>query len=448
MIFHLNHRYLFLLIVLFLILVFFPRELYLTTDSMFYLQSAESLVNEFQYKSFFKDIWVYNTHFPPVLSILIALISLTGLSYANSFLIFQILNLLICSFLLFEMTDNYRLKTRYLIFFSFILVFFQVFQMAWSEPLFLSCLFIILFFWKKWLAHGKFEHFWIFGFAVLPLIRYAGLFFIPVFIILYKLKKNYDKKFIINILLITIPIGLWILRNKLIADSATNRVFSFKAENYLVIWEGFITIRNFFLPLPIFSNDLTRIFIFIFSIGFIYFLFKVKLEFLKGVLLASFIYFSILSISIFTMDNSTPMDFRLLSPFILLIFLFLIFYFDEKYLTIMLPIHCMFHVLALNFYWIPNHKNDSIQIWAKNNPDVMQFINENENEHFIADQYTCNLLTHITKRQVSYFDNKHTLKMYPKGYYITIIDSVFVNDSNTLSLHKIHKNIAKYSIND
>ena len=316
----------------------------LSPDSISYIGVADSLIHgkglvvPFGFPPF-----THLTQFPPLYSILIAILSLSGASLQVSARILNLIILvifyLVANKLLLQIDTN-LLSVRFLIL-TLIAVsatFLTITSMAWSETLMITLGLIgfYLLFMNKERNNNLVTIFTGFIFALAILTRYAAITYLGA-AVLYKLffikRDNFKQKFI-QILLLTIPgfllLSGWLLFNSSTGGSATNRSFNFHMLTYSHLQELLTTISSWFL-VPISTPTvikllLTSIIILVFLILFIRELAQViknsrpSLPFLLMVFILVYTFFVLFS-KVF-LDANIPLDFRILSPlFISSIFL-------------------------------------------------------------------------------------------------------------------------------
>ncbi len=163
------------------------------------------------------------------------------------------------------------------------------------------------------------------------LSRYVGVTLIlPVLIsILFFEQRTLRARFHDSLklcLIAVLPLGLWIIRDVIVAHSATNRALTFHPVNISHVIELITTMNRYWIPIPI--NDYLKTLLLLLGIAFVVFGFGVRLKdhirrirdidagLVIQVLSISFIveYIVFLFLSISFVDAYTHLDSRILSP--------------------------------------------------------------------------------------------------------------------------------------
>jgi hypothetical protein len=235
----------------------------LTPDSFSYVAGARALSEGrgfcVPFTGFLdKRDFVPLTHFPPLYpSFLAATATLTGtdpiLSARYVALSFCLLNVLLCFLVLLRLTENRIISALGVILFLFSPDIVTAHFMAWSEPLFYTCLFLMIFFMIRYTETPGALFVGLAGFAVAlsVLVRYAGLALMVATLMPLFLRDLSARKRLQHILIFafaTIPAWLWMLRNMLVAGSATDRVISSDVMPAALISAGLQTLSHWFLP--------------------------------------------------------------------------------------------------------------------------------------------------------------------------------------------------------
>ena len=261
-----------------LILKATPEGLELSDDSIAYIAGARSMLAGNGYREAWLESNQPVTHFPPGYSSVLAFFGLFGLDplrgtrFVNA-LLFGI-NAALLGILIWRMTPS---LTAGLVAAGLFVVsgdMLQVHAAAMSEPLFIFL--SLLAFWNFDLyfelppsSIGKGiagEWWWLVASGVFAgmayLTRYAGLALVATFIVaIFILRTNWKKRFAsIGIFLAGfLPFALgWAIRNRLVAENATNRTFawhSITAENIEI---GKYTISSFLVPVETWRRILAK----------------------------------------------------------------------------------------------------------------------------------------------------------------------------------------------
>jgi len=236
-----------------------PEGAGLSDDSIAYIAGARSMVAGHGYR----EAWLASnqpvTHFPPAFPSVLALFGFIGIDplhaarFVNAFLFFLTAGLL--GILAWRMTPS--LTAGLVIAGLFVLSgdLLQVHAVAMSEPLFIFV--SLLSFWMFDLYFEREHHWpWLVACATLVgiayLTRYSGLALVATFVVaLLILRKSWKERFTSIAIFIagTLPWILgWTIRNKLVAENATNRTFAWHpitAENLHI---GLRTVADALFP--------------------------------------------------------------------------------------------------------------------------------------------------------------------------------------------------------
>jgi hypothetical protein len=242
----------------FLILYATPQGLGLSDDSIAYIAGARSLLSGDGYR----EAWLASngpvTHFPPGFSSLLALVGLGGLDplrgarFVNA-LLFGI-NTFLLGLIGWRMTQAKVAGIALALLFVLNSSLLRVHAVAMSEPLY------IFFSLAAFLAFSEYfrleKNAWLVVSGVLVafayLTRYAGLALLATFLVaLILLQGTWKKRFAGMGMLLTgfapLLIG-WSIRNKLVADNATNRKLVFHALTPENIETGVYNVSEFLIP--------------------------------------------------------------------------------------------------------------------------------------------------------------------------------------------------------
>src|SRR5512141_1792200 len=236
-----------------------PEGLGLSDDSIAYIAGARSMVAGHGYR----EAWLASngpvTHFPPAFPSVLAFFGIFGIDplhaarFVNAFLFG--LNAALLGILAWRMTPS--LTAGLVLAGLFVLCgdLLQVHAVAMSEPLFIFL--SLLSFWMFDLYFERNYHIWLGACATFVglayLTRYSGLALLATFVVaLLILKKGWKEKLTSTAMFIagTLPwiIG-WTIRNKLVAENATNRTFVWHpitADNLQI---GLRTLADAFFPI-------------------------------------------------------------------------------------------------------------------------------------------------------------------------------------------------------
>jgi 4-amino-4-deoxy-L-arabinose transferase-like glycosyltransferase len=236
-----------------------PNGLGLSDDSIAYIAGARSLAAGEGYR----EAWLASnqpvTHFPPAFSSVLAFFGLFGIDplraarLVNAFLFGA--NTALLGILGWRMTPSLTAGVVLAALFVTSSEMFQVHAVTMSEPLFIFL--SLLSFWMFDLYFERDHHWWwlaacgtFVGMAYLT--RYAGLALVATYLLaLLILHKDWRKRFTsAGILLASVlPWMLgWSLRNRLVAENATNRAFAWHPLTLETIAPGLRVFSEFLIP--------------------------------------------------------------------------------------------------------------------------------------------------------------------------------------------------------
>lgn len=262
----------------FLVLKATPEGLHLSDDSIAYIAGARSMLAGDGYR----EAWLASneptTHFPPGFSSVLAFFGLFGLDplrgtrFVNA-LLFG-LNTGLLGILVWRMTPSLTAGLVIAALFVTNGDMLQVHTAAMSEPLFIFlslCAFwnFDLYFERPPSSVGRGiagEWWWLVACAAFAgmayLTRYAGLALVATFIVaICVLRTSWRKRFTsIGVFLagfLPFAVG-WALRNRIVAESGTNRVFVWHPITGENIKLGFYTFSNFLIPVESWRKALAK----------------------------------------------------------------------------------------------------------------------------------------------------------------------------------------------
>jgi len=252
-----------------LILYSTPEGLGLSDDSIGYIAGARSILDGQGYR----EAWLASngpvTHFPPGFSAVLAFVGLSGLDplrgarFLNSLLFGA--NVLLLGIIGWRMTQSQAAGIVAALLFAVNASLFNAHAVAMSEPLY------IFFSLAAFLAFSEYfkseKNTWLAVTGVLVafayLTRYAGLALLATFIVaLILLNDSWKKKlasagvFLVGFL--PFAIG-WGIRNKVVADNATNRTMVYHPLTAENIETGIYNISEFLIPVEDWRRALIQI---------------------------------------------------------------------------------------------------------------------------------------------------------------------------------------------
>lgn len=236
-----------------------PEGAGLSDDSIAYIAGARSMVAGHGYR----EAWLASdqpvTHFPPAFPSVLAIFGFLGADplHAARFVNALLFGLSagVLGILAWRMVPSLTAGLVLAGLFVLCADLLQVYSVAMSEPLFIFL--SLLSFWMFDLYMERNYHIWLGACATFVglayLTRYSGLALLATFVVaLLILKKTWKEKLITSAMFIagTLPFILgWTIRNKLVADNATNREFVWHpilAENLRI---GLRTVTEALFPI-------------------------------------------------------------------------------------------------------------------------------------------------------------------------------------------------------
>jgi 4-amino-4-deoxy-L-arabinose transferase-like glycosyltransferase len=223
-----------------------PAGIGLTNDSVAYIAGARSILAGTGYS----DIWLDSslealTHYPPLLSLTLAGIGALGLDPQRGARLLNILlfaaNTGLMGLLSWRMTKSQLFSILLALLFALSAPLLTIHAYALSEPLFLFFSFLAFIFFGFAMDEKKEERgkknlssfFFLCGLAasLATLARYSGLALVATFLLsTFLLAPTWGEKFkksAIFLAGVIPPLAAWFIRNRLVAESATNRSFVF-----------------------------------------------------------------------------------------------------------------------------------------------------------------------------------------------------------------------------
>jgi hypothetical protein len=363
-----------------------PEGLGLSDDSIGYIAGARSILSGQGYR----EAWLASngpvTHFPPGFSSLLALISLSGLDPLRSARFLNALLFGTNSFLLgvigWRMTKSQIAGVVLALLFAVNASLFNAHAVAMSEPLYIffslaAFLTFSNYFYSSPSPRGRGQgEGWLVATGILTafayLTRYAGLALLATFLLALILLHNTWKKrltsagiFISSMLPFLIG---WGIRNKIVADNATNRTLVYHPLSAENIETGIYNISEFLIPIETWRRALIRIpnfFIIliaiIISVLLIWLVYKgLKkffqpatetpeiLSFTNGLYIFGYLASIVLTMMLF--DASTKFKLRILSPVYVSLLILLVFFgywLWQKRSTLLRGVVVLFTILIL-----------------------------------------------------------------------------------------------------
>ncbi|AUC82358.1 glycosyltransferase family 39 protein [Lacinutrix sp. Bg11-31] len=395
----------------------FPYKLGLSPDSVSYIFTAESILKG---NGVVNEYGVFVSHWPPLYTILLALVSKITLAniqlsalYLNAVLIFSL------PILYFQIIKAVNLKYTYKILLPIILV------VSWAtlrhrflltEGLFLTLLLLVILFFLKWVKHNKIKYLIASGLlsSLLILTRYAGIGFLAgfCFYLLFIQPKSIRYKFKtlgIYIISTSFLFLIWLLYYKGMDTSKSIREFQF----HPISWLQLISIFKVMAKWIISTIPIGIAFLFLIIVGLASSKITTTLQLIKEniaisktylsliiILIVSYILFIIIALTFF--DSRIPISNRIFSCLypLLLMLIALVFNFsiEKKRLNnlVLIGFVLLFcgAIYRTSTQWI-YHYNNGTGYTAKRwkNSEVIKYIESSDslniysNAHDIARFY-------------------------------------------------------------
>lgn len=315
-----------------------PSEAGVNPDSTVYIGGAKGLLTGNGYS----DHGIPITHYPPLYSTLLAITGFftTNLIHAAHFLnalLFGIDMALVSLIVYFAAGRNYMITTIAILLFASLEPILFLYSWVWSEPLFitfsLACIILLNQYFQKPTLFAFIASSIFLGLTLIT--RYIGIAFLPAALFMILLgeggldfRRRIRNAFLWGILA-CVPLGILIIRNMMVAGSATNRSLIFHPASHFIL--RFITSLYYFISPTTLPDGLRPVlFGFLFAMvltPFVIFFFRHpkhkywrSIEILMAVscFLFFIFYLVFLYISISLFDFSTPPDLRILSPIFLI----------------------------------------------------------------------------------------------------------------------------------
>ena len=347
------------MMIVFVCVRFYKNSVYgigVSHDSIFYINLANGLLQFHSYETHFGKEVLYNTHYPPLYSAILAFLSLiVSQPIEQVALIFNIflyvLNAIILGLIVRKATNN-NLYLMIIGIISFFLAadLYLVHFHLWTEPLYLFLTnlgFLMLLNYQT--SDNKNWKYFIISVILLGLAcitRYVGItaiFVCILWLIYHNFFENYwvNKGNIFSIFSFKIlkngiafgiisiaPLLFWLMRNKIQSNNLTSREITYEAITEKILFEGVQTIKNWvvnkYLQEPIMCYFITIVFVlFLFIIPVllklnkrlvINYINQDNLKIVTLLLFYIFVYFSFLIVNKMYIDHGTPMDSRILTP--------------------------------------------------------------------------------------------------------------------------------------
>jgi len=251
-----------------------PTGVGLANDSVAYIAGARSILQGTGYS----DIWLDSsleaiTHYPPLLSLTLAVIGALGIDPLRGARILNILlygtNIGLMGLLGWRMTKSHMAGILLALLFLLNASLLRIHIFAMSEPLFLFFSLLSFLFFDFSLEARNSElvtrySLLLTGFltGLAFLTRYSGLALIATFLVaLILLRTNWRSRFSSLALFLggaVPPLAAWFIRNKLVAGNVTNRTFQYHPITAENIQPGIYNFSQFLMPIETWRRGLVK----------------------------------------------------------------------------------------------------------------------------------------------------------------------------------------------
>jgi hypothetical protein len=253
----------------FLILYATPQGLGLSDDSIAYIAGARSLLSGLGYR----EAWLASngpvTHFPPGFSSVLALVGLSGLDPVRGARLVNSLLFGANTFLLgligWRMTKAYLGGLILAILFVVNASLLRVHAVAMSEPLYIFLTLASFLCFDNYFA-GRGQRWLVFAGSFVGmayLTRYAGLALLVTFVVaIILLRDTWSWRITRSLVFIASAapwIAAWSIRNKLVADNATNRTLVYHPLTAENIQMGIYNFSEFLVPVEMWRRALVKV---------------------------------------------------------------------------------------------------------------------------------------------------------------------------------------------
>ena len=251
-----------------------PAGIGLTNDSAAYIGGARSLLAGTGYS----DIWLDSTleaitHYPPLLSLTLSGLGLLSLDPLRGARLLNILlfgaNTALMGIIGWRITRSQSAGILLALLFGLNAHLLRIHAYALSEPLYIFFSLLSFLSFDFWISRYKSQgtariSYWLVltgiltGFAFLT--RYSGLALIATFLLsIFLLTRTFWFKNLTLFLAGAIPpIAAWFIRNKLVAETVTNRSFQYHPIQGKNVEVGFYNISQFLMPIEAWQRGLMK----------------------------------------------------------------------------------------------------------------------------------------------------------------------------------------------
>lgn len=204
----------------------------------------------------------------------------------------------------------------------------EIHSMAWTEPLFIASALGSVIFLRRFIEHQKTRDLIVAGMltAFASLTRYVGIVLILTGLVTIQFfsQSNRNQKIksaLVYTLVSVLPLMVWLMRNWVLAGSATNRTIAFHPPGLDQLLVGLTTVSSWLL-IPESASSILKVVLIALVVGIVVYL-SIKWSRFQNIglpitfkILTLFLifYLGFLIFSISLLDANTPLDGRILSP--------------------------------------------------------------------------------------------------------------------------------------
>jgi hypothetical protein len=303
-------------------------------DSLEYVAAAKNLIAGYGLGRLTCSSFEPMIHYPPLYSLVLSVFEIVGIAAIRGARLISIagmiVSVIISGLLTLKACGNkfFALLVAFLLCISPVML--NGFTWAMSEPLYIPLMLISILFLTLYMENGNQAFFYLSAvFTSLSILsRYVGvsLVFSSVIIIFFHSKQNNKLRQIVKFLFISLfPISLWLLRNRALTSSVTNRALGWYLPSPERITTILNNILNWFLPYKV-NRTWGWIGLAIIGLGLVFLFWmsainrNVKTPIVFRIINANILCFVgiLFSLMVF-LDPTTPLDDRILLPLYVLV---------------------------------------------------------------------------------------------------------------------------------
>jgi hypothetical protein len=418
----------------FLLVLFLNRHgIGVTPDSVMYYSAGEYFLNHGEFRTILEGPeWQFLAHYPPGYPMILAFGNLfiedicVAASVLNAF--FLGLTLFLVGALLrkdYEFQKIILIQFVLLVFCSFL----RIYEMIWSEGFYLIWAVLVYLFAVKYQKSTEIKHLIFCGLGIMIACysRYVGVTLLMTTVLFFYIENKgsrhflfYKRYFIFSIGSISLLL-FWMIRNKMLMDSAVNRSFSFHPVSLDAWQEMFLHTSSYFLP---FGNSRSMAVILgaiIFSILVfvsVRFMYRSQNKLVKICALNFWVYFLFLLFTNTFLDQ-TPLYSRTLMPiyfFLILGMTILLLEVKNKWIKGMLGAYLVLHVLFTLGYSFKKNNGISFSHSSVVDNELVEFCSKLPNEIIYSNEP--DRLYHLSKGKVLPYWQVKLSKDTKQAYFI------------------------------